>query len=105
MSRTNALSCRGGSVKPTRPGPDGSLVALLAAVGDHHHPVGGSGGETLEGGLLAAGLKAPPLLQRLVPSVQEELVAVKVSLWGRPVERQAVGAVASGGQVADGGRT
>lgn len=65
----------------TCPGPDRGLVALLSAVGHHHHPIETSGCEALKGGLLAAGLNAPPLLQRFVMSVQEELVAVKVSLW------------------------
>lgn len=53
----------------TCPGPDGRLVALLAAVGHHHHPIGSAGREALEGGLLAARLNTPPLLQRVVPPV------------------------------------
>lgn len=89
----------------TCPGPDRWLVALLPTVGHHHHPVRSSRCETLEGALLTAGLASPSLLQRVVTSVQEELITLKVSLRWRPVEGQTAGAVGLNGQISDGRRT
>lgn len=78
---------------------------MLPAVGLHHHPIRDSGSQTLKGALHGAELASPSLLQRVVASVQEELVPLKVSLRWRPVEGQAVGAVSSHGQTSDGGWT
>jgi len=89
----------------TGPGPDGGLAGLLSTVGHHHHPVGGSRPETLEGALLTAGLAAPPLLQRVIAFIQENIIKVKLSVRWRPVEGQVGGGVGLNGQTPDGCRT
>lgn len=74
---------------------------MFAAVGHHNDPVGRPRSQTLKGALEGAGLALTSLLQRLIVSVQEELVTLKVSRRWCPVKGQTVGAVGFNGQTSD----